>query len=450
MPESKQTKTHLETIYCAGLQAVDPYGLVTASLELLGDDLRISGRGVSTVFNLTQFDEIVVLGCGKAAAPMAKALEDLLGERIRRGLVCVKYGHTANLRLIELREAGHPVPDANGMAAAVKVIDIAKTVTAKSLVFVLSTGGGSALLPAPAEGLSLQDEAAVTELLLKSGADINAVNSVRKHLSQLKGGRLAKMLEGATVINLMISDVGGDDPGTIASGWCAPDFSTYKDAVTILQDYGLWDKIPYQAAEYLQQGLEGLKPETPDSGDPCFAKVHGFILAGNGDCVKACSAKAEELGFNAHVLPRFYTGEAREVGRSLYAMSTDYDKNTPDTEKPLCLICGGEATVTLPEDHGTGGRAMEVALSFLAETRKHDYGGVAFLAAATDGNDGPTDAAGAFVTEELLARVALDGLKPEEALMRHDSYTFFKQTDFLLITGPTNTNVCDVGIIIIY
>ena len=449
MPDGLQTKIHLEAIYRAGLRAVEPYGLVAQSLKLTGDILQVTSHGKTAGYDLKRFDEIVVLGCGKAAAPMAKALEDLLGARIKRGLVCVKYGHTENLSVVELREAGHPVPDANGIAAAVKIIDIAKTVTAKSLVFVLSTGGGSALLPAPAAGLSLQDEARMTELLLMSGADINAVNSVRKHLSQLKGGRLAKLLEGAEVINLAISDVGGDDLGTIASGWCAPDFSTYKDAVDILKAYGLWDKIPDKAAEYLQAGLEGRHAETPDSGDSCFDKVQSFILAGNGDCVGACSTKARELGYNSVVLPRFYTGEAREVGRSLYALATDYAKNTPDGEKPLCLLCGGEATVTLPDDHGTGGRAMEVALSFLAETLKRDYGGVAFLAAATDGNDGPTDAAGAYVTEELLVQAAISGLEPEKSLMRHDSYNFFKQTDNLLITGPTNTNVCDVGIIII-
>lgn len=450
MPDIKQTKTHLEAIYRAGLQTVEPYALVTASLELLGDNLQITNHGQTAVYDLTQYNEIVVLGCGKAAAPMAKALEDILEWRIKRGLVCVKYGHTANLRLIELREAGHPVPDANGIAAAVKIIDIARTVTNKSLVFVLSTGGGSALLPAPAEGLNLRDEARVTELLLACGADINAVNSVRKHLSQLKGGRLAKLLEGATVINLVISDVGGDNLSTVASGWSVPDFSTYKDAVNILKDYGIWDKIPEKVAEYLLQGLEGRHLETPDGSDSCFAKVHSFILAGNGTCVQACSAKANELGFNTAVLPRFFTGEAREVGRGLCALAYDYAKNTPDDEKPLCLICGGETTVTLPEKHGIGGRAMEVALSFLVETLKHDYSGAAFLAAATDGSDGPTNAAGAFVTEDLLAKVVIGGLDPEAALTHHDSYTFFKQTDFLLFTGPTNTNVCDVGIIIIH
>lgn len=445
-----QIKDHLESIFRAGLQAVDPYMLILNRFKLNGDVLTIAGGEHTLELDLRAYNEIVVLGCGKAAAPMARALEDVLGERLSRGLVCVKYGHTVNLNRIELKEAGHPVPDTNGMAAAVKMIDLAKTVTAESMVFVLSTGGGSALLPAPAPGLSLQDEAAVTELLLGCGADINAMNSVRKHLSQLKGGRLAQLLEGATVVNLALSDVAGDNLSTIASGWCAPDFSTYKDAVEILKDYGIWAKVPAKVTDYLQGGLEGRYPETPDSSAPCFEKVTGIILAGNGDCIRACSAKAAELGYFSCVLPRFHTGEAREVGRSLYALATDMDKNTPDNEKPLCLICGGEATVTLPEDHGAGGRAMEVALSFLVQLQKHDYGEIAFLTGATDGNDGPTDAAGAFVTEDIVAKVTIENLDPEAALNRHDSYNFFSQCNGLLLTGPTNTNVCDVGVIIIH
>lgn len=446
---TETVKQRLNAIFNAGLAAVDPYKLILERLKITDDILTVTLTDSEATFDLSQYKEVVVLGCGKAAAPMAKALEALLGDRINRGLICVKYGHTMNLDKIELIEAGHPVPDMNGITAAVKIIDIAKTVGPQSLVFVLSTGGGSALLPAPVSGLSLQDEIDTTQALLNSGADINSVNCVRKHISQLKGGRLAKLLEGATVINLLLSDVEGDNVGTIASGLCAPDFTTFKDALHIVNDFGIEDKIPAKVLDYLQKGADGLVPETPESSDPCFDKVLHVILASNSNCLAACYAKALDMGYDARLINTFFTGEAREVGRIIFGLTMDINKTRQKQSAPVCLICGGEATVTLPEHHGTGGRAMEVGLAFLVEMLKKQAGDIAFLAAATDGNDGPTNAAGAIVTQDLLATITIKDINPEIFLDRHDSYTFFEQTGGLLITGPTNTNVCDVGVIII-
>lgn len=446
---SVQIKTGLKTVFNAGLVAVNPYELVLRRVTLNGDKLTITLPSQTLNLDLTQYNEIVVLGCGKAAAPMAQALEALLGQRLTRGAICVKYGHAKKLNTIELMEAGHPVPDANGVKAANKIIDMAKTVGSQTLVFMLSTGGGSALLPALPTGLSLRDKITVTELLLKSGADISAVNCVRKHLSRLKGGQLARLLTGATVINLLISDVAGNDIGAIASGPCAPDGTTFNDAVNILHALKIWDQIPAAAAAHLQKGATGQIAENPGSDDPCFNKVHQFILADNSLCVAACYAKALKMGCDARLITSFYTGEAREVGHRFFELALNMRKDRPNAQKPLCIICGGEATVTLPKNHGQGGRAMETALAFLTEMRKTGISDMAFLAAATDGNDGPTSAAGAFATKTVLNAADAKKIDPEAFLARHDAYAFFDKTNGLLVTGPTNTNVCDVGVIII-
>lgn len=447
--EAIRLKNHLTQIFNAGVAAVNPAMLISTALKIDGDQLLVNHAELNLKLNLNDFDEIVVLGCGKAAAPMAKALEELLGARLTRGAIAVKYGHTVNLRAIQTMEAGHPVPDINGITASIKIMEIAQSVTPKSLVIMLTTGGGSALLPAPAPGLNLELLQKTTALLLESGADINAINCVRKHLSAIKGGRLAKLMEGATVLNLLLSDVQGDNIGAIASGPCAPDFTSYADARQILETYGLWDKIPPKVSRHIDEGMAGLQPETPDMGDPCFAKAHQLVLAGNRHCTAACCAKAQTLGYNSRVLPQFYTGEAKEAGRSLYGLTIDMAKNLPSAQRPLCLVCGGEATVTLPENYGKGGRATEAALAFLVELLKHESAGVVMLSAATDGNDGPTDAAGAFVTQDVIDNIFVHNLKPEKALEEHDSYTFFSRVEGLLKTGPTNTNVCDIGIFII-
>lgn len=444
-----QIRTHLEAIFGHGVKAVDPFTLITQRFKLDGSRLSLDALEGPLSLNLDDFNEIIVIGGGKASASMARAMEHVLGDRVGSGLVCVKYGHTAPLRKIELVEASHPIPDDQGVTAALRILDIARQATEKTLVIVLVSGGGSALLPAPVPGLTLEEVQHTTQLLLESGADINAINCIRKHLSALKGGRLAKALEGATVLNVVLSDVAGDDLSTIASGLCAPDYTSYNDAAMLLQTYDIINKIPFAVAEHIRKGQNGLTLETPGADDPCFKKVHNVILAGNADAVQGCATKAQELGYHCQIQSRFYNGEAWDVGRSLYALAVDMDKNTPYENKPLCIICGGEATVTLSERYGKGGRAMEVALCFLIQAQKGQRPPYSFLAASTDGNDGPTDAAGAFCTPEIIAAMRANAFNPETFQQSHDTYTFFKALGGLLLTGPTNTNVCDVGIIII-
>jgi len=422
----------LKDIFSAAIKAVDPYRSTLNKAPLIREEYQ---KGA--------FTRLQLAGFGKAAVPMAKALEDSLGDLISEGTVITKYGHNFpayRLNKIKVWEAGHPVPDQKGLEAARDLIKMLKGADRETLVVCLISGGGSALLTAPSEGISLADKQETTRLLLSSGADIEQLNTVRKHLSAVKGGQLAQIIYPGRTIALMISDVVGDSPAVIASGPVSPDPATYADALAVLKRLGLEELVPAAVTSRLKQGEQGLKPETPKPGDPIFNQVTPFIIADNRKAREAAGKKAQELGIAFQILPQPVTGEAREAGIKLA------EKILKKPEKDFFLISGGETTVTV-KGKGLGGRNLELALAFAGEIESIK-GGVTLLSAGTDGADGPTDAAGAIVDERTVSRGKALGLNPRTFLNRNDSYPFLEKTGDLLITGPTGTNVMDIQLIL--
>ncbi len=389
---------------------------------------------------------------------MARAFEEMLGTRIDGGLVCVKYGHAEPLAHADIVEAGHPVPDGNGVQAARRMGDLAAAADAETLVINCISGGGSALLPSPLDGrssgglieLTLEDKQRTTGALLGCGAGIREINCVRKHLSGLKGGRLAALLHSARSLNFILSNVIGDDLSSIASGMTSPDSTTFADALGVIDRYRLRDQIPAPVIRVLDLGVQGRLAETPKPGDPVFAGVDNVVIGSNRQALQAAAARARQLGFEVRVLEAPLCGEAREEGRMLAGLARRAALVTGSAQRPLCLIAGGETVVTL-RGAGKGGRNQELALAFLEPMASwgEEKERVCFLSAATDGNDGPTDAAGAFADAEALRRGGEQGLSIEAYLADNDAYHFFDAAGAWLKTGPTNTNVCDMQIALI-
>lgn len=381
---------------------------------------------------------------------MAKALCDRLSGLITKGIVLTKYGHVPARvlhRNVDIFEAGHPVPDLQGLTATRKVMTMVRQAEANTLVVCLISGGGSALLIAPKGGISLDDKQGVTECLLKAGATINELNTVRKHLSDVKGGRLAGLAHPAHVISLILSDVVGDRLDVIASGPTAPDSTTYAMALAVLEKYVATGKVPGRVLEILQEGLKGAFPDNPKEGDHIFDKVENIIVGSNVMAARAAQTRAGELGFGATILSTELQGEAGEVARWLAKKAIDVKTSLREKDrKRVCLISGGETTVTV-KGSGSGGRNTELALAFALEIR--GIQGITLLSAGTDGTDGPTDAAGAIVDGESVAKGALLGLDASAYLANNDSYSFFSKTGELFITGPTGTNVMDLQVILI-
>ena len=382
---------------------------------------------------------------------MGQALEEILGDRLEGGALAVKAGTTLPLRRLRQLEAGHPVPDEGSVRAGREIAALADAGDERTLFVNLISGGGSALLAAPLEGVSLADKQEVTRLLLACGATIQEINCLRKHLSALKGGRLARRMHPAASLNLILSDVVGDRLDSIASGLTAPDPTTWGEAAEIVRRHGLEEKLPAAVREALRAGTEGRLPETPKAGDPAFERVRNVLLGTNRAALEAARARAEELGYRATVLSSRLTGEAREVARVLYAIGREWSGGGR-AGRPACLLAGGETTVTLRGD-GRGGRNQELALAFLAAMDEESAGGpvpgLFFLSAATDGVDGPTDAAGAFAGPQVLQAARQAGLVPRAWLARNDSHGFFGRIGWLHRTGPTHTNVCDVQVLLV-
>lgn len=423
-------------IFRAALRSVDPRALVGTYAE-----------GIHAALREGDSRRLLVAGFGKAAVPMAEALEDRLNDCIGRGIVITKHGHSKGsvLKRIEVVEAGHPVPDDSGLEGTERIIDLLRGSDDKTLVVCLISGGGSALLVSPCEGVSLSEKRKMTESLLRAGADIYEMNTVRKHISRVKGGRLAQFAFPGRVISLILSDVMGDRLDVIASGPTAPDGSTYHDALQVLKKYGLEKKAPPAITALLRRGVDGVVPETPREGDPVFQRVENVIIGNIGKALEAARQRAAGLGLDATVLSPAVTGEARDAGRRLAAAAAGAGK--PEKKKaPLCLISGGETTVTV-RGAGMGGRNTELALAFAVASRGKD--GITFLSAGTDGTDGPTDAAGAIVDGRTMKKAEELGLDPEAYLDNNDSYAFFSRTGDLLITGPTGTNVMDIQIAVV-
>jgi hydroxypyruvate reductase len=427
-------------------------------VRLEGDELVVAFEDERHRVNLDDFDRILVLGAGKASARMARAVEEILGERISGGLVAVKYGHAETLSRIEVVESGHPTPDENGVAAAKRLASLARKADARTLILNMVSGGGSALLPFPLihEGnghalrLSLADKQAITKALLACGADITEINCVRKHISGVKGGRLLRLMAPATSLNFILSDVVGDRLDTIASGLTTYDDTTFEQALAIVEKYKLADSAPKNVMAALRLGAQGKIEETPKRGDPATALATNILIGSNYAALSAARDKAAALGYNVVALTSALTGEAREAAKFLYAIARDVRKSGLLAVPPACVIAGGETTVSLRGD-GKGGRNQEMALAFLAELAKDERAGqgIFFLSASTDGSDGPTDAAGAFASAGVLAEAKNRGLSIEASLQNNDSYHFHEAVGSLLKTGPTMTNVCDLHMVIV-
>lgn len=450
MPRVLNPVEDAKSIFAAALDRVDPVRMMGQTLRLEGDRLRIATEAESLAVDLAAFDRVVAFGAGKASARMALGLEAALGSRLSGGTIIVKAGHGEQLERLRLLEAAHPVPDASSVAAARALLDLGRDADERTLFLGLTSGGGSALLCAPAPGLTLEEKQATTRLLLACGAPITDINTVRKHLSAVKGGRLAAALAPGAVVNLILSDVMGDDPSAIASGPTAPDPGTFAQALAALRRNGILERVPASVRRHLEEGVHGDPAETPKPGDPRFQRVHHVILGSNKQAIAAARLRAEALGYRVWTEAEPLIGEARVAGVDLLALGERLRDHGLPLPAPACVIRGGETTVTL-RGPGVGGRNQELALAILAacEEAPERLARLTLLSAGTDGNDGPTDAAGAFITAELLARAHSLGLRPSEYLERNDSYPFFQCIGGHLTTGPTNTNVCDLQILIV-
>ncbi len=411
-------------IFRAALKAADPYEAVRARLRI--------PEGVRDVY---------VIGAGKASGPMALAAERALGKRIKAGAINTKYGHAAKLRRISITECGHPMPDRQGVAGTRRLVEIARSAGEGDLVICLISGGASALTPLPAAPLSLADMRRTTALLLASGADIHEINTVRKHLSEVQGGQLARLAAPARVFSLILSDVIGDDLDVIGSGPTVPDRSTFADAEAVLRRRGLWDKAPLRVRHRLEEARE----ETPKPGDPLFARVSNVIVGSNGVAMSAAAEKARSLGYRTLILSSSIEGEAREVAGVHTAILREIVASGNPVGRPACVISGGETTVTL-QGKGKGGRNQEFVLA--AVDRIGGVPGVVILSAGTDGTDGPTDAAGAVADGGTLARAEGLGMNAAKYLAKNDSYRYFDALGDLVKTGPTRTNVMDVRVML--
>lgn len=438
----RNIREELTEIFHAGLEAVKPDRAIESNLQVEGSILKVAGRE----FNLDAFQNVYVIGAGKASASMAKGLEETLGNRITGGLVNVGHGHILELKKIRLNEAGHPLPDKWGEKGAEEIVEMAKKADRKDLVFCLLSGGGSAFLPLPVEGITLEVKQELTRILLSCGATIGEINTLRKHLSRIKGGQLARYVYPATLITLILSDVVGDDVETIASGPTVPDSTTFADCLTVLHRYGIENKIPKAVHDRLRKGLKGEVPDTPKEGETYFQNNVTVIVGNNLQAVKAAGQRAKALGYRALILSTCVIGETREVARVHAAIAKEIVKTGNPLPPPACLLSGGETSVTI-RGKGQGGRNQEFALAAAIEIAGDRR--IALLSAATDGIDGPTEAAGAFADAETITRARRLGLDARGYLDCNDSHSFFKRMGDLLITGPTLTNVMDLRIFLI-
>jgi hydroxypyruvate reductase len=429
-------------IFWAGVQAVEPAAAVKRHCTREGNQFFVDQRA----YDLTEFERIYLVGAGKAGGPMAKAMEQTLGDRITDGLINVKYGHTEELSRVRLREAGHPVPDESGLEGAGAMLGLVSTAGKRDMVVCLISGGGSALLPLPVEGLSLQDKQETTKALLACGATIHEVNALRKHISKIKGGGLARAVYPGTLISLMLSDVVGDDLDVIASGATVPDTSSFQECMEIIDKYDIREKVPGAVLMHIKQGVEGKVPETPKPTDPVFTRTQSVVVGSNLACVAAAKEKACGLGYNTIVLSTMIEGETREVARVHAGIAKEISKSGHPISTPACVLSGGETTVTIT-GQGLGGRNQEFVLA--AAIGLDSRAGVVVLSAGTDGTDGPTDAAGAVADSQTIQRAEALDLNPADFLSNNDAYHFFERLGDLVKTGPTKTNVMDLRILLV-
>ncbi|MDM8520173.1 glycerate kinase [Anaerolineales bacterium HSG6] len=440
-PSAEQKRQTAWQIMRSALQAVDPEVAVNTYFE----------QNPALVTQVQQSPgKLYVVGAGKASAPMAVAIEAIFGQKISDGRVIVKCGHELPLpaeSTISLMTAAHPVPDQAGLTATRHLMDMLQQTQADDTILCLMSGGGSALLTQPAEGLTLTDLQQTNQCLLGAGVPIHHINGIRKHLSAVKGGRLAELAAPATLYSLILSDVVGDSLAVIASGPTVPDPTNFDDAWRIVEQYQLRDQLPPAVVTHLQAGCAGMIPDTPKPNNPIFANSHPAIIGSNRIAAQAAVQSAQALGFEAQLLTTYVEGEAREVAQVMAGLAKGLARDESTIKRPACLVLGGETTVTIRGD-GLGGRNQEMALA--AAITLQGWPNILIACLGTDGNDGPTPAAGAFADGETVAQAERLGLHAVEQLNRNNAYNFFNAIDDLIITGPTNTNVNDLIIILVW
>ncbi len=421
-------------IFQAAIEAVDPCRCVAEHIDYVRETYGRMG-----------FERLFVIAFGKAAWPMCRAVEASLGDMINEGVAITKYDHGGPLQRIRLYEASHPIPNLHGVEGTREIIDLLSHADEKTLLLCLISGGGSALLVAPCDGIDLEDKQKTTDLLLNAGAEIGELNAVRKHLSAVKGGRLAELASPASVISLILSDVINDPLDVIASGPTSPDLSSFRDALDVLEKYKVRDYTPPSVMNLFTAGSVGMIAETPKGESEIFSRVKNEIIGSNRIALNAAKKAAESLGLKAVISSADLKGEAKKIGEQLAAFAVKEKDRLLPGEK-CCFISGGETTVTV-RGEGKGGRNMELALAFALKINGLE--GITLLSAGTDGTDGPTDAAGAVVDGRSVERGRGCGLDADEHLKNNDSYHFFRKTGELLITGPTGTNVMDLQILLL-
>ena len=460
-------------IAAAAIDAVEPGAAVARYIHRTDDQLRIG----DSIYSITDINRIFIVAAGKASIPMAKSLFKILGNDMYGGVVLTKPGSVStsswaierinnyhksphafsptsasNIALqadqaIQIIEAGHPIPDENGMEGARLITDLLQSTTPQDLVIILISGGASAMLVLPVEGITLADIQNLTGVLLACGANIYEINTIRKHIEQLKGGQLARIASPARIVGLILSDVVGDSLEVIGSGPTVADTTTYRDAFAILERYDIVEQIPQSILHHLQRGICGEVPETPKQGDPIFSNVHNQVIGSNQQAADAALSQAKAEGFNSLILTTSLQGEARQAGAWLASIVRQLALHDQPIPRPACLIVGGETTVTV-RGNGLGGRNQELALAAVIELV--GIPNVVLVAFSTDGSDGPCDAAGAVVTGESLQQAQNRGMDPADYLARNDAYHFFEPLGDLLKSGPTLTNVNDLILLFAY
>jgi len=424
------------------LIAADPKRLLNSKMRIENSSLHVGDY----TFDLAKFRHVYVVGGGKAGGAMAQAVEEILGNRITAGIVNVPYGSKPKTSIVELNEASHPVPDQAGLEGTRRIMALAELAGADDLMICLTSGGGSSLNPLPREGITLEDKQSLTKSLLKSGAPINELNIVRKHLSAFKGGWLARKAYPALLVNLVLSDVVGDQLDAIASGPTVPDPSTFGDAQKVLEKYGLWLDASVSVRTILSEGAEGILEETPKAANPVFAKVYNVVIGNNRTASQAAAECLKSEGLKTVHFDDPLVGEARQIGRALAKFASNISVCGFSLPKPLAIVAGGETTVTV-KGNGFGGRNQELSLSAAMDLEDSETCVIASL--STDGVDGPTDAAGAIVDGFTFQRAVQMGLDPEKFLSENDSYHFFSKLGDVIITGATGTNVNDISVIVV-
>ena len=441
-------RSDARSLFDAAIERVDPFKAVQHFVRNDGGKLLLGAQDAppENELPLHSFEHIYVVGGGKGSAPMARAVEQLLGDKISGGMVVVKYGFSEPLRYIEIMEAGHPLPDKKGEEGARRILEILRGATERDLILSLISGGGSALMPMPAGGITLEENQAVTKMLLEGGATIGEINAVRKHISSSKGGQMARAAYPATTVNLMLSDVVGDRLDVIASGPFVPDPTTFQDAMAVLKKYAL-SAVPESVRTHLERGARQETEETPKPGDPIFEKVRNLVIGSNALALDASEQEAQRLGYNTLVLSSMVEGETREVAHVHTAIAREILARGKPVCSPACVISGGETTVTI-RGEGLGGRNQEFCLAAAIDLSDLPPR-VVIASGGTDGNDGPTDAAGGIVDPLTCRRGKEHGLSAQAYLDNNDAYPFLEKTGDLLITGPTKTNVMDVHFVLV-